>query len=239
MKGDGSDHLGGIELIWNGDYATRYAYSFPIDSTEWKQVFVPWRDLIPELSKTTQVLDAKTGNAPSKLGPIAFGKWWCWKDYAAHSYTIDEIRLEPVIALDTKEYRPAGLPLARVLAKLKAGKPITILTMGDSLTDANHWTNKDVNWPLLFKANVKAKYGSDLTSCPPLENGAALGDLATACRLATKAKNAGLSDIYSVFSAVPQAEKARLYVEDKVHFSWQGQELAARTVLHSVDQAGR
>ena len=41
VKGDGSEHLGGMEFIWNGDYTTRYAYAFPIDSTEWKKIVVP------------------------------------------------------------------------------------------------------------------------------------------------------------------------------------------------------
>ena len=34
VKGDGSDSLGGIELI-DDTYAMRYAYAFPIDSTDW------------------------------------------------------------------------------------------------------------------------------------------------------------------------------------------------------------
>ena len=59
-----------------------------------------------------------------EVGADCFRQVVVLKDYAAHSYTIDEIPLEPVIALDTKEYRPAGLPLARVLAKLKVVKPM-------------------------------------------------------------------------------------------------------------------
>lgn len=174
VKGDGSDHLGGIEFIWNGDYSTRYACAFPIDSTEWKKVVVPWRDLIPEMGKTAQFVAAKNGNAPSKLGPLLFGKWWYWKDYAAHSYAIDEIRLEPAIAMDNREYRPAGAPLARTLAKLKAGKPITIVTMGDSLTDTNHWTNRETNWPKFLQAQIKQKYGSDVTLVNPAMGGTEL-----------------------------------------------------------------
>ena len=312
VKGDGTEHLGGLEFIWNGDYATRYAYAFPIISTEWKKVVVSWHDLIPEFSKTEQGVDAKMGNAPSKLSPIQFGKWWYWKDYAAHSYAIDDICLEPTIAVDTREFRPQNAPLARVLAKLKAGQPITLVTMGDSLTDANHWTNREHNWPLLLKAEIKRKYGSEvtivnpamggtelrhnlivmprwssttpspdlvtilfgfndwsngmrsknfqatqqdaidrvrratngkaevliLTTCPSLENGTTFEELAVACRQAAKSKNAGLGDTYSMFQAVPQAEKANLYVEDKVHLSLQGQQRVAQTVLNALEKAG-
>jgi hypothetical protein len=174
VKGDGSEHLGGIEFIWNGDYATRYAYAFPIDSTEWRKVVVPWRDLIPELGKTTESVDAKAGNAPSKLGPFQFGKWWYWRDYAAQSYAIDDIRLEPQIATDLRDYRPAGDPLARTAAKLNAGQPITIVTMGDSLTDVNHWTNREHNWPAILAARIKQKYHSEVTIVNPAMGGTEL-----------------------------------------------------------------
>ncbi len=174
VKGDGSTRLGGIEMIWNEDYSQRYGCAFPIDGTEWRKITVPWRDLIPEKGDTAKTIDLVNGNAPSKLGPITFGKWWYWKDYAAHSYTIDDVRLEPVIPPATQSYRPASAPLARVLAKLKAHKPITVVTMGDSLTDFSHWTNKDTNWPTFLSDDLKAKYGSTVTLVNPAMGGTTL-----------------------------------------------------------------
>ena len=82
--------------------------------------------------------------------------------------------MEPVIPLDTSAYRPAGAPLARTLAKLKAGKPITIVTMGDSLTDFSHWTNHDTNWPTDLKTLLKQKHGSDVTLDNPAMGGTEL-----------------------------------------------------------------
>ena len=158
LKGDGSKHFGCIQLIWNEDYAARYDVAFPLDSTEWKKITVAWRDLIPALpNAASKPIDPKSGNAPSKLGTLWFGKWWYWRDDAAHSYTIDEMRLASKVALDTDLHLPKGSPLERVQAKVKAGKPITIVTMGDSLTDYNHWANKPVNWPTLLKEKLKAK----------------------------------------------------------------------------------
>jgi lysophospholipase L1-like esterase len=174
VKGDGSSHLGGIEFIWNEDYAMRYAYAFPIDSTEWRKIVVSWKDLIPESSKILLPVDPRSGNAPSKLGPFSFGKWWYWKDYAAHSYVIDEIRLEPTIVPDTKTYRPAGAPLERIMRKLKAGKPITIVTMGDSLTDVDHWTNRQTNWPTMLQTALHTKYGSVVRIVNPAMGGTEL-----------------------------------------------------------------
>ena len=60
------------------------------------------------------------------------------------------------------------------------------------------------------------------TPCPSLENGTTFEELAIACRQAAKTKNAGLCDTYRAFQAVPQAEKAGQYVEDKVHLSLPG-----------------
>jgi lysophospholipase L1-like esterase len=158
VKGDGSKNFGGLQFIWNDDYAARYDLMFPIDSTEWKKIVVPWRDLTPAMPPpSAKFLDPKSGNAPSKLSTLWFGKWWYWREYGAHSYTIDEMRLEPKIDLDTNLYLPSGAPLARVQAKLKAGKPITIVTMGDSLTDTHHWANRTVNWPGLLAKKLQDK----------------------------------------------------------------------------------
>ena len=173
VKGDGSRHLGGIELIWNGDYSERYACSFPIDSTEWRKVTVAWRDLVPELGKMERTVDATSGDAPSKLSAPAFGKWWYWRDYAAHSYAIDDIRIEPRVPAAPAPMPAAG-PLDPVRAKLRSGKPITIVTMGDSLTDTAHWSNRKTNWPAMLKEKLKAQYGSDVTIVNPAMGGTEL-----------------------------------------------------------------
>jgi len=158
LKGDGSKHFGALQFIWNEDYAARYDVAFPLDSAEWKKITVAWRDLVPVLpNAASKFLDPKGGNAPSKLGGVWFGKWWYWRDDAAHSYVIDEMRLEPKIAADTNLYLPKGNPLERIQAKVKAGKPVTIVTMGDSLTDYNHWANRPINWPTILKQKLKEK----------------------------------------------------------------------------------
>ncbi len=175
LKADGSDHLGALEFIWNDDYGLRYAYAFSLKDTAWRKLVVAWRDLLPEVSNpSARPIDAATGNAPAKLGPIWFGKWWYWRDTAAHSYSIAELRLEPTIELDRRDYKPTGNPLARVAAKLKAGQPVKIVTMGDSLTDTHHWSNREVNWPLLLKAALEKKYGSKVTIVNPAIGGTEL-----------------------------------------------------------------
>jgi lysophospholipase L1-like esterase len=167
VKGDGSKRFGGLQLIWNEDYSARYDLMFPIDGTEWRQVTVAWSDLVPVLPQ------GSFSPAPSKFSALWFGKWWYWRDYGAHSYAVDELRLEPKIERPAPAL-PAGAPLQRILAKLKAKQPVTIVTMGDSLTDYAHWANKPVNWPTLLAKKLKEKHGSEATIVNPAIGGTQL-----------------------------------------------------------------
>jgi hypothetical protein len=132
VKGDGSESFGGLELIWDNDFSVRYDVAFAIKSKEWTKVTVAWRDFVPVLpGAKSKPLGLPGGNAPSKVSAVWFGKWWYWRDYPAHSFAIDEIRLEDKLERDLKDYKPDGAPLARVLKKLKAGEAVTIVTVGD------------------------------------------------------------------------------------------------------------
>ena len=64
---------------------------------------------------------------------------------------IDEIRLEEKAQWDEADYQPPGSPLARVLAKLKAGKPVTVVTVRGSPADFSHPANPQVSGPPLLK----------------------------------------------------------------------------------------
>lgn len=99
VKGDGSANFGGLELIDGSDYSLRYGYCFPIDSTEWRKISVPWCDLIPELP-AGRLVNPDGGYVPSNFGNIWFGKWYYWREYPACSFTVDQIVLEPSIPMD-------------------------------------------------------------------------------------------------------------------------------------------
>ncbi len=175
VKGDGSTALGALQFVWNEDYAVRYDASFPISSREWTKVVIPWSDLIPVAANEKSVpLDPKGDHKPSQLGQIWFGKWWYWRDYPAQGYAIDDLRLEPAIVSTAVDYKPSGPPLARVLAKLAAGQPITVVTMGDSLTDVRHWTNRTTNWPAFFRDGVQERWKSAVTLVNPAIGGTEL-----------------------------------------------------------------
>ena len=169
VKGDGSTNCGGLELIDRNDYGLRYGYCFPIESTEWQKVVVRWTDLIPELA--APLINPQGGYSPSKFGNFWFGKWFYWRDYPAHSYAIDQVVLEPNIPAPDLQGEPG---LKRFRASLTAKKPVTIVTMGDSLTDKRHWANRQFLWPEELAAQIEAKYGSKVTLVNPAIGGTTL-----------------------------------------------------------------
>jgi lysophospholipase L1-like esterase len=173
-KGDGSRSFGGIELIDRDDFSLRYGYCFPIDSTEWRKVTVPWRDVIPELSGP--LVGTREGQLPpSRFGNFFFGKWFYWRQYPAHAYAIDQVVLEKAIpAQDPPPDAPPPPGLQRLRAKLAAHQPITIVTMGDSLTDQRHWSNQKVVWHRLLADAIKGKYGCDVKVINPAIGGTTL-----------------------------------------------------------------
>jgi lysophospholipase L1-like esterase len=175
VKGDGSPHFGGLELIYDDDYAVRYDYAFPLRNTEWTRIVIPWRDFVPVLpGPRSKPLDPRAGNRPSKVSALWFGKWWYWGDYPAHSFAVDEIRLEEKIALAADDFKPDGPPLRRVREKLREGRPITVVTMGDSLTDFRHWANRETSWPVLLKKRLGEAFGSEVTVVNPAIGGTQL-----------------------------------------------------------------
>lgn len=174
VKGDGPSQFGGLELIYDDDYALRYDFGFPVKGTEWTKVVIAWSDLIPVLPGTRAKPLGTKETPPSKMTAFWVGKWWYWGEYPAGTFAIDEIRLEPTIERDTNVVMPPAVPLARVLEKLKAGKPITPVTMGDSLTDARHWANRKIAWPALLADQLKAKYKFEVTVINPAIGGTLL-----------------------------------------------------------------
>jgi len=173
VKGDGSDSWGGLELIDSSNYALRYGYCFPIDSTEWRKITIPWSDLVPELP-AGKLVDPKDGYAPSGFGNFWFGKWFYWRDYPACSFTIDQIAVERSIPVDRADYTPAQAGLPKLLEKLRAKQPVTIVTMGDSLSDKRHWANREVLWSELVVKQLQQKYGGEVRLVNPAIGGTLL-----------------------------------------------------------------
>ena len=173
VKGDGSKGCGGLEFIDAENFGLRYGYCFPIRSTQWEKVNVPWSDLVPELSGPP--VDAQHGYAPSRFRNLWVGKWFYWREWPACSFTIERMSLEkahPREAVDAEKVPHPGT--ARVLAKLKARQPVTIVTMGDSLSDKRHWANQQKLWSEILVRRLKETYGGKVTLVNPAIGGTTL-----------------------------------------------------------------
>ena len=173
VKGDGSDSWGGLELVDTSDYALRYGYAFPITSTEWVKITVPWCDLIPILPAGSLV-DSENGYRPSGFGHVRFGKGWYWREFPANSFTVDEMALEESIPLDETDYTPAEAGLPRARARLEAGEPVTMVTMGDSLSDKRHWANRELLWSEVVVERLAGISESEVTLVNPALGGSQL-----------------------------------------------------------------
>jgi lysophospholipase L1-like esterase len=170
VKGDGSKNCGGFEFV-DDSYAQRYGYCFPINSTTWTKITVPWSDMVPELSSA--LVDAKEGFAPSKFRSAFVGKWFYWREWPACSFAIERMALEKKIDRGP-DYMPSQPGIPRVLAKLKAKQPVTIVTMGDSLTDKRHWANREKVWCEVLVKKLKDAYGGEITWVNPSIGGTTL-----------------------------------------------------------------
>ncbi len=173
VKGDGSSSWGGLEVIADDSLTKRYAFCFPIDSTAWRKIAIPWSDLIPETGTAPPI--SPTGAVkPSSLRYLWFGKWHYWRDYPAESYAVDELALEPLILVDSADYTPSRRGTPRLRAKLEAKDPVTIVTLGDSLSDKRHWANREVLWSEVLVKHLEQQYGGKVALVNPAVGGTQL-----------------------------------------------------------------
>ena len=180
VKGDGSENWGCLVFVDPGDhpndptpdgsdgepvpvsdYLLRYACLFPLDSTEWRRVTVPWCDLIPELPQGA-VPDGSGAFAPSRLKALWVGKSWFWRRFPACGFSLGSIRLERTISMDTTDHTPARGGVPRFAAKVAAGKSVSVLTLGDSLSDKRHWSNRKVLWSELMAKRLTQTHGGEV-----------------------------------------------------------------------------
>jgi len=172
VKGDGSKNCGGLEFIDGENYGLRYGYCFPIDSTDWVKISVPWGDLFPELAGPLVNVDG--GYAPGRFRNVWVGKWFYWREYPACSFAIERMQLEKKIDCGMTGDTPVQPGLPRVLAKLKARQPVTVVTMGDSLSDKRHWANREQLWSEMLTQKLKDAHGSEVTLINPAIGGTTL-----------------------------------------------------------------
>jgi lysophospholipase L1-like esterase len=145
VKGDGSDQFGTLVLCgmhpqW---FPFKYACSFPLKDTTWKQYKFRWDELVPE--DATYSIGTPGGAPPSNIGYIKVGSKWNTTHNNAQmpkfSFDLDHLQLEA--DLPAAAPVPALQKVETVRARLAAKKPVSILCLGDSITAGTSLRNAD------------------------------------------------------------------------------------------------
>ena len=134
VKGDGSNEIGTISI---GSAGWNYAYCFLLKDKEWKQYTVAWEDFVP-FWHMTQKLNASGSLPVSGITFVRLGDSWLYTHKKSRipqfSYCIDNLQLVESAEPSAKSQAYKVPDLDKVLDKLKKGKPLSIVCLGDSIT---------------------------------------------------------------------------------------------------------
>jgi lysophospholipase L1-like esterase len=168
VRGDGSKYYASVVLgVEKGrPLLDGYEALFPLSDAKWHKVTLRWSDFVQNTLPWAKNKGARFTAESVKLDParvtrIGFGHGRYFFDYdAAYSLEIDDVRLEKSLsARKAPEKFSAGL--GRTAALLKAGKPVKILALGDSIT----WRGKKRSYAHLLGGKLKEKFRSEVTAC--------------------------------------------------------------------------
>jgi lysophospholipase L1-like esterase len=144
VKGDGSANFGCLAVGGGGsDSGYSYVAWFPLRDTTWHTVTVGWADLVPE--GPCDPIGSLGALPPSGITQLRCGSRWTigHNNYPLPrvSFGLDQIQLEEAVPPPPAAPDPA--PFAQVVAKLKAGEPVRIVCMGDSITAGTSLPDRD------------------------------------------------------------------------------------------------
>ncbi len=141
----------------------RYQYEFSLSSTKWQKIAIPWGDFMPFLPYGDFL--GREGHRPSRLGIFRFGKQPWWFEWPAHSFTVDQVQLEPEIKVDTKDYTPSGDPLARFKEKFDNRRPITLSRWVIPMTSRYNFANRFCCWVDLLARKLMDHHFLEVSVC--------------------------------------------------------------------------
>ena len=158
FKGDGSDGVAGLSLAPGRDHRSNYSACVPLADKRWHRVVIPWQAFSPEDGQGPPIGSA-SGRRPATFRQLWFGKRYYYRRFPEHSFSIDNIALVPSIDLPPIPTPPARLQRLHRLIEEK--EPITILALGDSLTDARHGANRKGSWLTLVQDELVKSTGNE------------------------------------------------------------------------------
>jgi len=163
LKGDGSQNWGCIRLQ-AGNYNKGYVGTFPLRDTNWHEVKLAWQDFVPFRHDLPE-LGTRDGLTPGDINLIGWGNSWNFTTkhkVPAITFSVDEVRLVRGIEPDRPRVSiDAFPPVSGVLARLKAGRPVTILALGDSITWGTSAGGNANAYPARLGRMLAEQYGNE------------------------------------------------------------------------------
>jgi len=162
VKGNGTGEVGSI-AIQAGKWGNSWMAPIPLKNKEWHEVRIAWADFVPH-SIRVPALGSVQGFKPGNVTVIMVGAFLnrtVKHKMPGLAFSIDDLRLargvrsrRPRLPLDKLR------PLSEVVAKMKAGKPVTILTVGDSITWGTNVGGNRNAYPAVLGKLLAAHYGN-------------------------------------------------------------------------------
>ena len=163
VKGDGSDNYGCLRMQ-AGKWDVAWVANFPLKDTAWHRVGLAWGDFVPA-SATIPPLGSAQGFKPGDINLVAFGKSWNFN--TSHkspeiTFSIDELSLETGLRASRPSVGIDKFPSpSTVLGKLKSGKSVTILALGDSITWGTNVGGNANSYPALLGKMLADHFRND------------------------------------------------------------------------------
>ena len=144
MRGDGGSGNLSLGTNWNQKLAA-YARmgKFPLAEKGWKKYFVPWKNFTPDVSeKGFYFINAKLEPAAPRQAWAVISRLNFYSEQVIEKIE-DRKTDDPPGMIPAEQFvTEAGKLIPKVLAKLKEGKPVTIVCAGDSITAGAQMTYK-------------------------------------------------------------------------------------------------
>lgn len=163
VKGDGSKEHGCLRLQC-GSYEKAYVATFPLADVAWHEVTVAWPDFVPAGARVPP-LGSADGFRPSDVNLVALGKSWNFNtrhESPAITFELDDISLVKDAKPSRRRVSLDKSPrVADVVKRMKAGNPVVVLALGDSITWGTSAGGNANAYPARLGALLRGRYGGD------------------------------------------------------------------------------
>lgn len=161
-KGNGSEDHASI-MLQAGNWGKAWVATFSLAEKAWHEVKFAWGDFVP-VSPLIPELGSEKGCLPSDFDEIMFGKrngLNIFHKCPPFSFSIDEVKLVKGIKHNRPRLKLSEFsPLSSVIEKLRTGKRVTILALGDSITHGNSAGGNKGAYPALLGKMLSDYYGN-------------------------------------------------------------------------------